>query len=327
MNSTIEHVCFTITGEFVTRHSRDLVLEGEWESAVRFLNKSLIGIDYNTIMSVLSGTVEFTGDSKVGVSLAKKSDVKYMQKLDKMYGYYVRIGHQWYIPYSYVTSYGYQDFSYYNDSQKNFQAEQGQEIHNTRARFYCKNKSKDKIFFLKCPDHEMHCVLFEQSVAPPVWMDVEKIPQHAVNACGRLQEDGYFVRYSSEDLPIVFRKKYDEEDVIVSERKVDKQAKEKQIELERPIVDSELKSKFGWVSPDGQFYGCEYACHIYMAERIIRATLGNHDYEDDTGYIANKSESMLENLGWLKIGGLGKNSYFVGDGKKATQSQQNLVYD
>lgn len=329
----IQSVCFTITGEFMTDHARSLVVENEWENAVRFLNKSLVGIDFNTIVAVLSGTTEFTGDSNVGIGLTKKADVKYMQRLDEMYGHYVRIGQKWFVPYSYVTSYGFHDISYYKDNfstvnfdqRRNLNADQ--EVSDSRARFYCKDKDKDRIFCLKCPDREMHCVLFEKIAAPPVWMDVEKTPQQAVNACRNLQEDGHLFRYTTEDLPIAFRKKYDEEDIVVSERNEDKETQEKRIELERPIIDSQLTSKFGWFSPEGQFYGCEYAGHIYMAERIVRITLSNVDWEDDTGYINNRSECILEDLGWIKVGGFGQNSYFTGDKLKATQAQQNSVYD
>lgn len=43
-------------------------------------------------------------------------------------------------------------------------------------------------------------------------------------------------------------------------------------------------SEYGWVSPDGHFYGCRYADHSFMAEMYFK-----------------KSERQLENEGWVKI--------------------------
>lgn len=43
-------------------------------------------------------------------------------------------------------------------------------------------------------------------------------------------------------------------------------------------------SEYGWVSPDGHFYGCKYADHSLMAKMYFK-----------------KSERQLENEGWVKI--------------------------
>lgn len=43
-------------------------------------------------------------------------------------------------------------------------------------------------------------------------------------------------------------------------------------------------SEYGWVSPDGYFYGCKYADHSLMAKMYFK-----------------KSERQLEEEGWVKI--------------------------
>lgn len=43
-------------------------------------------------------------------------------------------------------------------------------------------------------------------------------------------------------------------------------------------------SEYGWVSPDGHFYGCKYVDHSLMAKMYFK-----------------KSERQLENEGWVKI--------------------------
>lgn len=44
------------------------------------------------------------------------------------------------------------------------------------------------------------------------------------------------------------------------------------------------KSEYGWLAPDGTFYGCDYASHSDVAE-----------------FYFNKDEIELENEGWIKI--------------------------
>lgn len=67
-------------------------------------------------------------------------------------------------------------------------------------------------------------------------------------------------------------------------------------ETDGPIVEAESfedldwsclidpKSKLGWISPDGRFYGCAYTDHADVADLYFK-----------------KSESELEDEGWVKI--------------------------
>ena len=49
----IGHLCFTISGEFLTEHFRDRVLEGNWTEAIKGLMDSLIGISYDQVTTIL----------------------------------------------------------------------------------------------------------------------------------------------------------------------------------------------------------------------------------------------------------------------------------
>lgn len=72
-------------------------------------------------------------------------------------------------------------------------------------------------------------------------------------------------------------------------------------------VEKKPETKFGWIAPDGRFFGCGYGGHIHEASRIVG------EIQD----IYNP-ERHLENLGWAKVfkGPDGRERYSVGMGKK-----------
>ena len=61
--------------------------------------------------------------------------------------------------------------------------------------------------------------------------------------------------------------------------------------------------KTGWLSPNGKFYGCDYRMHSSQAR-----------------YVHGKSESDLENEGWVKI------SYRIYYNKDKTRSLEAIFY-
>jgi len=75
----VESLHFSITGEFITTHFRNLCLEKEFEKAVSGLKDSLIGIDMDTVISVLNGTKKFTGENEV--LLEDEEDLSYREEL------------------------------------------------------------------------------------------------------------------------------------------------------------------------------------------------------------------------------------------------------
>jgi hypothetical protein len=315
-------VCFSITGDFITEHSRSRVLEGEWEDAIRFLRASIIGLGIEDAVSVLSGICRFTGDSKTGLNLQKHTDAKYMEKIDQMYGHYIKLEKKWYVPYAYITSYGQPDFVEIDDILDNSIPCEGKEIKKSRARYYCKSRN-DKIFVLKCgTDHDLHTVLFEKASSPPIWMDIEKTPQQAVDAATwHIEEDGFLIRN-----PYVTKQEIDQDDRIVVENP--QKVENHEQKYEKPQIDSALISKFGWISPTGDFYGCLYAGHIELADDIVHTVLMQLDFVNNNQSMNNNAELALEKSGWIKIGGLGNSSFFLhDDSSEPTQSQHDTVFD
>lgn len=81
-----------------------------------------------------------------------------------------------------------------------------------------------------------------------------------------------------------------------------------------PVEKKKPEMKFGWIAPDGRFFGCDYGGHTSLAREIV-------------GEIQRISdpEQHLEGLGWAKVfsgTGTGKR-YTVGMGveKKLTDDQ------
>lgn len=171
-------VCFKISGEFITHHSRNLLLEGNWESAIRFLKDSFDDqMDYDLIIKILSGELELIGDSSVGVSINENKDLKYIDQINKMYGYYLKIGQDWYIPYAYVTSFGPDDIK---DEYGNVWSKEDM-FNGHRAKFYCEDRKTDKIICCIIPECGIsYPVLFKLAKpGPPIWLNMKLTPQQS----------------------------------------------------------------------------------------------------------------------------------------------------
>jgi len=133
---------FSITGEFVTEHARDLVMEESWAGAIRFLKDSLIGFTYDQAISVLSGEMCLIGTNDLNLKKDTTPKNEYLKQLDYLYGSFVKVSGKWYRPYAYVTNYGPRDICEFD---RNTPFTQGQEVRgDCRARHYCESKT-DKV--------------------------------------------------------------------------------------------------------------------------------------------------------------------------------------
>lgn len=85
-----------------------------------------------------------------------------------------------------------------------------------------------------------------------------------------------------------------------------------------PVQKEKPAMKFGWIAPDGRFFGCDYGGHANLADRIV----GNIQY-------VTNPERHLEDLGWAKVlsgSGTGR-QYAIGMGldKKLTDAQVKIL--
>ena len=79
-------------------------------------------------------------------------------------------------------------------------------------------------------------------------------------------------------------------------------------------LEKREETKYGWIAPDGRFFGCDYGGHSYLAGEIV----------GEIQYVRNP-ERHLEDLGWLKVfsgSGTGRRySVGMGEGKCITDEQ------
>ena len=85
-----------------------------------------------------------------------------------------------------------------------------------------------------------------------------------------------------------------------------------------PAEEKKTKDKYGWLSPDGRFFGCDYGGHSSLAHKIV----------GEVEYVLNP-ERYLEDKGLAKIlsgvEGRGRYSIGMGVGKKLTDSQIKVL--
>ena len=219
MASQVEKIHFTVTGEFLTRHTRNLMLEGEWEHALKTLSEGLVydtpcgpkGISFEDCISVLDGYKRLEGRNEANlVDEDPEVTEKYRKELDWLYGLIVNIREgskqfKWYRPYAYVTNFGHTDIhasygimmgdiprlSY--SGNKPF----------PRASHYLNDRNNDVTYYLskieetlswKRMDYfkDSHAFLFEPCEAPPFWFVINRKPISGIEACvrtGRILEE------------------------------------------------------------------------------------------------------------------------------------------
>lgn len=87
-----------------------------------------------------------------------------------------------------------------------------------------------------------------------------------------------------------------------------------------PVQEKKPPMKYGWLAPDGRFFGCDYGNHTARAAKIV----GEVEYVFDP-------EQRLEDLGWAKVfsGSIYSERYAVGMGvgKKLTNAQLKALQE
>ena len=90
------------------------------------------------------------------------------------------------------------------------------------------------------------------------------------------------------------------------------ESKHKRVDV--PIEKEKPVTKYGWIAPDGRFFGCDYGGHSSLASKIV----GNIQY-------VTNPERHLEEIGWAKVlsGTANRSKYTIGMGvdKKLTDDQ------
>lgn len=84
-------------------------------------------------------------------------------------------------------------------------------------------------------------------------------------------------------------------------------------------IDEKLNSKFGWLSPKGDFYPCSFRGHYDLSYRILKGILKIEP---------SNAERELEELGYIKFSeDIFSEKPFIYGTKKPTQAQKDITWD
>lgn len=69
------------------------------------------------------------------------------------------------------------------------------------------------------------------------------------------------------------------------------------------VPDPDFTSNLGLISPQGDFYGCTFASHLFLAQHLIERDPAMHkEFLAKYGNIENRSlDFLLLNKGWIAI--------------------------
>lgn len=101
---------FIVTGDVLTKRSRDLALSGQWRDAQNFLEDSLEGIEISHILEIIKGNYKLTG-SNSNINFEKDLDSEdYKKEFDDIYGNLVYIDSGIYSPRKVIVGFGQSDW-------------------------------------------------------------------------------------------------------------------------------------------------------------------------------------------------------------------------
>lgn len=187
---------FTITGEFLTNHARDRMLEDEPGRAYRLIADCLSGEDTDTVARrLLKGEVKLVGDSTEGIYAEDDDDAsEYIKQLRWVYAGRVRLDKQWYRPRGVVLSWGPDDAraagKAYGPVPTTASSSGMKRWAQLRADYYACDGEKALLV------NGARWTVFEPCGEPPQWLTPAHTPEQAVRefeAAGRqLEELGAF---------------------------------------------------------------------------------------------------------------------------------------
>lgn len=208
----VSAVHFSITGEFITEHARDLILEGRERLAYQLLVDDLPGMTTELADRVLRGTHCFTGVNEVELVQEDEPPAKYLNDLEFIFGAIYEYNGMHYRPTRIVSSWGREDIRetmadrYELNTRDKFEIKEIRSQHYVEAHEFLeqitlscgitedctKSKGNDKKLF----------VIFTPCAAPPRIAKICNTPLEAyvdmVSISRGISEDGWKVRYAKE---------------------------------------------------------------------------------------------------------------------------------
>lgn len=341
----IEHLCFTVTGEFLTHHARSLWEEGSPKEAINFLIVSLPGMKVDMALDICTGYKAVMGDTKTNPDLWVDKDNTKKPGIAEI------------LEYNYKRYFD--NMEYIDIVRNNLPKWENQDKELLNYQIDYRTKDNLKIFtqiefiygLLDKPINEFYSLLdeiiiiYRKKITEEQRLQLrnELIAQYptekAVDLVSRfniteIQErniDEYiediedkittssksFGSFSSSDLEAGIAK-YDFLNKYIKQKTQKKKPTKKN--LLSDIKDTKWEA--GWVSPKGEFFGCSWMGHLDLVYDLSISGVIDKDW----------NEKNLEEHGWIKLMGRGIRSepgFYLSSASKynITQSQQNAIFD
>lgn len=206
--TVVAQLHFTVTGEFLTGHVRDLVTEGEWAKGLSTLVEGLQGMTADYALGILKGTFRLSGESPDVYMEDESPEVR--AKLEARYKEILvrdvlRHNQRRYRPYGYVSCYGKPDADYalkmmYGEGAASeplpTDKADKEDFSRFRALFYAQDPARDLAFLVKMSDGREVFALFQADNSDtqlPPWLAYSKDPQEAFDQSymAKRDERGY----------------------------------------------------------------------------------------------------------------------------------------
>jgi hypothetical protein len=325
--STVEKVTFRVSGEHITGVARDLVCEGDWESAFRMLTDDIVGLGLENVYAILRGQKKLVGCNDIEL-VDDEPTAEYLEQIDFLYGGVVRRGDEYWKPYAVVLGYSSEDMKLdvlslnrYNsvdsDAVPTMLGNQVRYLSWCMARntFYMSDRANDKA--VNCVYKGVNrSVLWKRIRSVPVWISTHTYWQSAVDVVGDLKE----LSGRSEQSVVVDS----EPEVSV----VDEFTDSVRTNFDRAVAkfvegfDTKthtLDCQNGWLSPKGVLFACEYATHERLACAILERYHNHVEPSSTPGDILLKlGYHKLQNRFWATL-------YMRHN--RVTQKQSDTIFD
>ncbi len=318
-------VHFRITGPAITKIARDLVLDGEWVKGARLLKNGIIGFTWDYAFRVLSGTHKLVGNETDGLNLEKdRGSRRYRNQQQQLYGNIILepISHEYMRPYGIVSAWCERDLAWPRENRfcqgsrltaLGFLVSPEQSTF-FRSLYYARDGRNDLPVVVDYNGRTV-CALFGRTKQLPLWLEPCPTPQEAIKRTHWLPELSWEIpRTESALLPSgVFGKpdtpadaKLDPfgglSDVLATASSVTPDAIQGVMQAvageqdweSEPIIDRKKLSKYGWISPSGDFFGCT----LYMEHKALAARILKHRIFTDP---TDDPDKLLESKGWAKV--------------------------
>jgi len=306
-------VGFTISGDFITNHSRNLWTEGSYSKALDFL-ECIDGLTHEQRVDILAGKLKMIGANstldlvedewKPGEDIDYPPFVEGMRRGDNWHELKeLRENAAWKIAYEEWPYYNYSIFDRKRTRYSGILAKIAKHVGEQRAAQIMQtvqNEKMDDWSGRKPPE-------------PLVKTDEEKKESSVLSKSSTLDPiEMLYAQTQNQMMVNAVLAGQDPSSVPTVEAMMNRGSNLK-IKL-----DSKMESANGWLLPNGNYYGCGVMEHVGLAENLmehlkISVPDSNH-------------ERHAEDLGWIKISKSSTGFYIISK-KKPTQKQQNKLWD